>query len=321
MAPWDRFLNSALVDMQKVYVKPDKYGGAGVYARAPIKKGEVVETGIVRVHEGLDGNKCPFVFTWSEAEPRQWASGSGASVFYNMSENPNTHMIRNFDKKTFEIIATGDIAQDEELTHVYISATWRECFKDLKPMAEKYMEKQKQEKDKEASPSADTGKDSSATSVFSCCSTREKEPEVQGDVPGLVDMTKVLVKADAYGGAGAFAKVAIKKDEIIEKGIVRVLPLDGNVCPFVFTWSLTEPRKWASGSGASVFYNMCEDPNTHMERNFEQNSFEIKAVRDISAGEELTHVYISATWRTCFADLKPMAERYLAKQKEAESSS
>jgi hypothetical protein len=25
----------------------------------------------------------------------------------------------------------GDIAQDEELTHTYISLTWRTCFKDI----------------------------------------------------------------------------------------------------------------------------------------------------------------------------------------------
>jgi hypothetical protein len=26
---------------------------------------------------------------------------------------------------------TGDIAQDEELTHTYISLTWRECFSEI----------------------------------------------------------------------------------------------------------------------------------------------------------------------------------------------
>merc|ERR1719399_2207708 len=128
-------------------------------------------------------------------------------------------------------------------------------------------------------------------------------------------MSKVYIKKDAYGGHGAFAKVNIKKGGLVEKGIVRVLPLDGNECPYVFTWSEGEPRKWASGSGASVFYNMCENPNTHMTRNFKENSFEIHATRDIEKDEELTHVYISATWRKCFADLKPMAESYLQRQK------
>lgn len=297
--------STPLVDMAKVYVKPDAYGGAGAYARLPIKKGELVEKGIVRVHEGLDGNKCPFVFTWSEEEPRKWASGSGASVFYNMSEDPNTHMTRDFAANTFEILATRDIAQDEELTHVYISATWRECFADLKPMAEKYLENQKKEKE-ETTP---------APAAEDCCTT--PEVDLSKDVPGIVDMSKVEVKPDAYGGAGVYAKTALKKDELIEKGIIRVLPLDGNENPFVFTWSEGEPRKWGSGSGASVFYNMSETPNTHMSRNFSAETFEIHATRDIAEGEELTHVYISATWRKCFADLKPLAERYLEAEKKA----
>merc|ERR1712032_67543 len=117
-------------------------------------------------------------------------------------------------------------------------------------------------------------------------------------------------KQDKYGGAGVFAKADIPKGAVVETGIVRVLPLDGNKNPFVFTWSPTEPRKWASGSGASVFFNMSEDPNTHMERDWQNQSFKCSAMRDIKAGEELTHVYISALWRECFADLKPLAEAY-----------
>merc|ERR1719161_1846510 len=94
------------VDMSRVYVQKDQWGGHGVFARFPIAKGELVEKGIVRLLDGLDGNINPFVFTWSEGEPRKWAEGSGAS---------------------------------EELTHVYISATWRKCFADLKPLAEEYL--------------------------------------------------------------------------------------------------------------------------------------------------------------------------------------
>jgi hypothetical protein len=287
---------SGLVDCDQVYVKHDKYGGAGAFARCAIKKGQLVEKGIVRECK-IDG-ESPFVFTWSEGEPRKWATGSGASTFYNMTANPNTHMTRQFDKHTFQIHATRDIAKDEELTHVYISATWRECFKDLKPMAEKYIKNQE-------------GK---TPETFDSQEMALSEP-LEGKVPGLMDMSKVLVKPDKYGGAGAFARVRIKKGQLIERGIVRELPVDGNVEPFVFTWSQSEPRKWAHGSGSSIFYNMAEDPNTHMIRDFEKNSWTIVALRDIPEGEELTHVYISATWRTCFADLKPIAEKYLEKQK------
>lgn len=301
-----------LVNMSKVYVKADAYKGHGAFARVPIKKGELVESGIVRVHEGLDGDTCPFVFTWSEGEPRKWASGSGASVFYNMCETPNTHMTRNFKQNSFEIHATKDIEKDEELTHVYISATWRKCFADLKPMAEKYLENEK-----------NNTQDRGFFCAVPCIgrSAPKEEPaagaDVEGEVPGVVDMSKVVVRKDAYGGAGAYAKVDIKKGELVEKGIIRRLDLDGNINPFVFTWSEKEPRVWGSGSGASVFYNMCATPNTHMTRDFKNDSFEIHAEKDIKAGEELTHVYISATWRKCFEDLKPMAEEYLANQKAA----
>lgn len=312
---WDRLTGGSLVDMAKVYVKPDAFGGHGAYARVPIKKGELVEAGIVRVHEGLDGNKCPYVFTWSEGEPRKWASGSGASVFYNMSADPNTHMTRHFADDAFQIHAARDIEENEELTHVYISAMWRECFKDLKPMAEECLKKM-EEAEKNGSNGSSSG---GGLGFLSCCSTRDKAAD-NLEPTGDVQMPKVLVKKDAYGGAGAFAKSEIKKGELIEKGIIRVLDLDGNVNPFVFTWSEGEPRKWGSGSGASVFYNMCADPNTHMTRDFAKNSFEIHALRDIPAGEELTHVYISATWRECFKDLKPMAEEYLKKQAEQKAS-
>jgi len=306
-----------LVDTSKVYVKADAYGGWGAFARVPIKAGDLVEKGITRVQNELDGNECPFVFTWSAGEPRKWATGSGASIFYNMSADPNTEMERDFANCTFEIYATRDIAQDEECTHVYISATWRKCFADLKPMAEEYLAN----KDKRNDAKPNKPNQGGLLSIFSCCSNRDKEnldaykPEI-GEVPGVMDMTKVFVKKDKYGGAGAFALCDIKEGEVVERGIVRILPCDGNINPYLFTWSEGEPRKWATGSGASVFYNMCDDPNTHMERDFAKNTWTIVATRDIKKGEELTHVYISATWRKCFADLKPIAESYLAKQEK-----
>lgn len=285
-----------LVDFDQVYVKEDKWGGAGAFARCAIKKGQLVEKGIVRECK-VEGESA-FVFTWSEGEPRKWATGSGASTFYNMSATPNTHMTRQFDKHTFQIHALRDIKKDEELTHVYISATWRECFKELKPMAEKYIK----------------NNEGKTPEVFDAQETSPSEP-LQGKMPGLVDASKVLINPDKFGGAGAFARKAIKKGELVERGIVRVLPVDGNVEPFVFTWSEGEPRKWAHGSGASIFYNMSENPNTHMTRDFAKGTWKIHALRDVAEGEELTHVYISSTWRTCFADIKHLAEKYIESQK------
>lgn len=123
----------------------------------------------------------------------------------------------------------------------------------------------------------------------------------------LVDSSKVMVKNDQWGGAGAYATVAIESGEVVEKGIVRVLTnVDGNENPYVFTWSDERPcTTWAIGSGCSTFYNTAEEAesNTHMERNFVDNTFVITATKDIPAGGELLHLYKSKGWRTCFAEL------------------
>lgn len=122
---------------------------------------------------------------------------------------------------------------------------------------------------------------------------------------GLVQCDKVCVEASPRGGVGAFAAVPIRAGEVVERGIVRRLPegFDGNRSPYVFTWS--EDRSvWAIGSGCSTFYNTSEEPNTEMHRDFEGDSFVVTALRDIAAGEELTHVYKSLRWRECFADLR-----------------
>ena len=41
-----------------------------------------------------------------------------------------------------------------------------------------------------------------------------------------------------------------------------------------------------------------------MHRDYDNDSFEITALRPISKGEELTHVYKSLQWRDCFSDLR-----------------
>ena len=66
----------------------------------------------------------------------------------------------------------------------------------------------------------------------------------------LVDCSRVLVKPDPHGGAGAFAAVDIPAGGLVERGIVRRLTnCDGNENPFVFTWSDATPNTtWATGS-------------------------------------------------------------------------
>ena len=110
------------VDCSKVYVNtshfstPDnKFDGA--FANVDIKKGELVEKGIMRrlsdnTNKIFDGMKNPFVFTLSDDKPNYtWAFGSGCVTFYNsgLESQTNTHMIRFFDEDRFEIYATKNI--------------------------------------------------------------------------------------------------------------------------------------------------------------------------------------------------------------------
>ena len=122
---------------------------------------------------------------------------------------------------------------------------------------------------------------------------------------GLVQCGKVFVAESSDKGVGAFAACAIREGEVVERGIVRRLPsaFDGNSSPYVFTWS-EDRTVWAIGSGCSTFYNCSDTPNTEMQRNFENDTFEVIALRAISEGEELTHVYKSLQWRGCFAGLR-----------------
>lgn len=132
------------VDCSKVYVDtssfstPDNYFD-GAFAKVDIKKGELVEKGIVRRlsdsnNKLFDGQKNAFVFTWSDDKPNYtWAMGSGCSTFYNsgLESQTNTRMVRYFEKDSFEIFATKDIKAGDELTHTYKSLQWRDIFKPL----------------------------------------------------------------------------------------------------------------------------------------------------------------------------------------------
>ena len=64
-----------LVNCSKVYVSKSQYG-LGVFARNPIKSGEVIETGLMIRLVNVDGNENPHLFTWSD-DRLTWASGSG----------------------------------------------------------------------------------------------------------------------------------------------------------------------------------------------------------------------------------------------------
>ena len=118
----------------------------------------------------------------------------------------------------------------------------------------------------------------------------------------LVDCSKVIVKNTNIMGLGAFANQNIKRDDLIEKGIVRRIDTDGHKSPYLFTWS-QDKTVWAFASGCATFYNTSLNPNTRIDRNYKNNSFEIYAIKDITKNEQLTHKYKSLEWRECFQEL------------------
>ena len=118
----------------------------------------------------------------------------------------------------------------------------------------------------------------------------------------LVDCSKVIVKNTNTMGLGAFANQNIKRDDLIEKGVVRRIDSDGHKSPYLFSWS-EDRTVWAFASGCATFYNTSLDPNTRFIRNYIADTFEIYAQIDIKVGEELTHKYKSLEWRECFQEL------------------
>ena len=118
----------------------------------------------------------------------------------------------------------------------------------------------------------------------------------------LIDCSKVIVKNTNTMGLGAFANQNIKRDDLIEKGVVRRIDSDGHKSPYLFSWS-EDRTVWAFASGCATFYNTSLDPNTRFVRNYIADTFEIYAQRDIKVGEELTYKYKSLEWRECFQEL------------------
>ena len=118
-----------LIDCSKVYVKNTESMGLGAFINQSVKNGTLIEKGLVK-RINTDGNKSPYLFTWSE-DKTVWAFASGCATFYNTSLDPNTRFERNYMTDTFEIYAIRDIKVGEELTHKYKSLEWRECFQEL----------------------------------------------------------------------------------------------------------------------------------------------------------------------------------------------
>jgi len=283
----------SLVDASKVLVAKSSFGD-GAFATCDIQQGELVEHGLAR-RIPVDGHRFDMCFTWSE-DRTVWATCSGPSMFYNTSNKPNTEVARFFDEDRFEIRALRDIRAGEALTHRYKSLSWRKCFSSLH---------QAEEESDSLRPRAEAP----WPGVLELSKRPRPGVEANDDFyrlipPSKVDFNKVLVLVDTYGGHGCFAACPLRKGEVVERGIVRIAPLDGNYCPHAFLWG----DNWALGSGASMFYNHSANPNTESVRDLDTLSFQIRALRNIKEGEELTHRYHSIAWRLCFSHLRASSD-------------
>ena len=105
--------------------------GNGVFAEKDFDKDDIIELGIARVLNNVDGHENPHLFTWSDEIPNnKWALLSGYAHFYNTltDDKSNCIIYRNFIDNSFTIKSKRDIKKGEELTHTYKSLTWRKCF-------------------------------------------------------------------------------------------------------------------------------------------------------------------------------------------------
>jgi cytidyltransferase-like protein len=127
------------------------------------------------------------------------------------------------------------------------------------------------------------------------------------DYKSDVDCNKVYVKYTEKKGHSAYANVDIKKGELIEKGLTRIVDTDGQKNTYLFTWS-DDRKKWAFASGCITFYNTSRNPNTIMTRYFDKNMYEIHAKQDIKKDTELSHTYRSLEWREAFEDLRQIKD-------------
>lgn len=122
---WDRM---GRVNCSKVFVDVSEHS-LGVFAHGTIRKGEIVETGLVMRLKNVDGNENPHLLTWSD-DRSVWGMSSGCIPFYNHSSCPNVKKVGDLANDKIIIVALRDIEKREELRDTYYSAKWRTCFVD-----------------------------------------------------------------------------------------------------------------------------------------------------------------------------------------------
>ena len=105
----------------KIYVKessPEK--GRGVFAKVPIKKGEVIESCPVIPDpswEALEKTSLKdYYFCFGENDV---CTVLGFGSLYNYSDDPNAEVVCKCENLIYEYVATRDIEKDEEICFKY----------------------------------------------------------------------------------------------------------------------------------------------------------------------------------------------------------
>ena len=108
------------------------------------------------------------------------------------------------------------------------------------------------------------------------------------------------------GQTGVFAREALKKGECFEWGIACVVEgYDVNETDTLYTWGTKENKKAAAVSGCGLYFNTRGDAsNVRCVPYHSEKRYEMYALEDIAAGEELTIRYDSTNWREKFTELK-----------------
>ena len=101
---------------------------------------------------------------------------------------------------------------------------------------------------------------------------------------------------------GVFARRRISRGEVIERA--PVVPVSKNNMPeegppdgYVLEWrDDVEGEEYALVLGYVMLYNHGKNPNIHLDSDFDNETIEVIASRDIEAGEELTWNYNCELW-------------------------
>ena len=107
----------------------------------------------------------------------------------------------------------------------------------------------------------------------------------------------LFIKKTASKGRGVFTKEKIEKDTVIEESPVIVMPPEDRVNidqtllhDYIFAWGKDE-KQCCMALGFIPLYNHSYTSNCEYFMDFEEEIIQVKTVRQINAGEELTINY------------------------------